>query len=80
MSKSDEGPQSLSHKVLEVVYSAYPKTQQVLAELRAAAGPSLSPRCTLLIFKSSWITEISYRKPSSNFASASHAGILFKHL
>lgn len=38
MSKSDEGPQSLSHKVMEVVHSACQKTRLVFSELRAAEG------------------------------------------
>lgn len=38
MSKSDEGPQSLSHKMLEVVHSACQETQQVLSELSTVGG------------------------------------------
>lgn len=61
MSKSDEGPQSLSHKMLEVVHSACQETQQVLSELSTVGGWGWGwHQDTLFIFKSKWITEISY--------------------
>ena len=61
MSKSDEGPQSLSHKMLEVVHSACQETQQVLSELSTVGGGGGGgPQPPLFFLKKKWITKIIY--------------------